>query len=347
MLRHLSYALLGLLIFLTSFFAFAQTPASSQASVMKAMLWRNIGPFRGGRSVCVAGHPTERLVFYMGTTGGGVWKTENGGITWQNISDGFFKTGSVGAISVSTSNPNIIYVGMGEHTLRGNLSHGDGVYKSTDAGKTWSHIGLADTYHIGQVIIDPTNPDIVYVAALGHAFGPNEERGIFRTQDGGKSWQKVLYNNPNVGAIDLTIDPAHPKTLYASTFEFRRFPWGVRSAGPGAGIYKTTDGGTTWTDITRNTGLPTGTNRGRIGLALSPSKPNRIWAIIEAENEQTGVYRTDDAGATWQVVSQFADLFQRPWYYHHLAADPKDSETIWVLNIDMWKSSDGGKPTKG
>ncbi len=321
-------------------------PDWTLAAVRNAMQWRRIGPFRGGRSVAVAGHPTERLVFYMGTTGGGVWKTENGGITWHNISDGFFKMGSVGAIAVSKSNPSIIYVGMGEHTLRGNLSPGDGVYKSTDAGKTWKHIGLTDTQHIGQVIIDPTNPDVVYVAALGHAFGPNEERGVFRTQDGGKSWQKVLYKNPNVGAIDLTIDPANPKTLYASTFEFRRFPWGVRSAGPGAGIYKSTDGGTTWTDITRHPGLPTGTNRGRIGLALSPSKPNRIWAIIEAENEQTGVYRTDDAGATWQVVSQFADLFQRPWYYHHLAADPKDGETLWVLNIDMWKSGDGGKTYK-
>jgi len=316
------------------------------ASVMKAMQWRLVGPFRGGRSVAVAGHPTERLVAYMGTTGGGVWKTENGGITWQNISDGFFRMGSVGAIAVAPSNPNIIYVGMGEHTLRGNLAPGDGVYKSTDAGKTWTHVGLTDTQHIGSVLIDPTNPDIVYVAALGHAFGPNEERGVFRTQDGGKTWKKVLYKNPNVGAIDLTIDPTNPKTLYASTFEFRRFPWGVRSAGPGAGIHKSTDGGTTWTDITRNTGLPTGTNRGRIGLALSPSKPNRIWAIIEAETEQTGVYRTDDAGATWQLVSQFADLFQRPWYYHHLTADPKNSETIWVLNINMWKSTDGGKSYK-
>ena len=315
-------------------------------AVMKAMQWRLIGPFRGGRSVAVAGHPTERLVFYMGTTGGGVWKTENGGITWQNISDGFFKMGSVGAVSVAKSNPNIIYVGMGEHTLRGNLSPGDGVYKSTDAGKTWKHIGLTDTQHIGQVIIDPTNPDIVYVAALGHAFGPNEERGVFRTTDGGKSWKKILYKNPNVGAIDLTIDPSNPKTMYASTFEFRRFPWGVRSSGPGAGLFKSTDGGDNWTDITLRPGLPTGTNRGRIGLALSPSKPNRVWAIIEAENEQNGVYRSDDAGATWQVVSQFADLFQRPWYYHHLTADPKDPETLWVLNIDMWKSGDGGKTFK-
>ena len=321
-------------------------PVPDMASVGKAMEWRLIGPFRGGRSVAAAGHPTERLMAYMGTTGGGLWKTENGGISWQNISDGFFKTGSVGAVAIAKSDPRILYVGMGEHTLRGNLSPGNGVYKSTDAGKTWTHMGLTDTQHIGQVIIHPTNPDVVYVAALGHAFGPNEERGIFRTQDGGKTWKKVFYKNPDVGAIDLTIDPANPKTLYASAFEFRRFPWGVRSAGPGAGIFKTTDGGDTWTDLTRNTGLPTGTNRGRIGLALSPAKPGRIWAIIEAENEQTGVYRTDDAGATWQLMSQFADLFQRPWYYHHLTADPKDPDGLWVLNINMWKSGDGGKTYK-
>ncbi|CCH54235.1 glycosyl hydrolase, BNR repeat-containing protein [Fibrisoma limi BUZ 3] len=347
-------AFAGLLLLLNGRWATAQTlpvrsgqeAATVATSVMKAMQWRLIGPFRGGRSVAVAGHPTERLKFYMSTTGGGVWKTENGGITWQNISDGFFKMGSVGAIAVAKSNPDIIYVGMGEHTLRGNLAPGDGVYKSTDGGKTWTHVGLTDTQHIGSVLIDPTNPDVVYVAAIGHAFGPNEERGVFRTQDGGKTWQKVLYKNPNVGAIDLTMDPANPKTIYASTFEFRRFPWGVRSAGPGAGIHKSTDGGNTWTDITLNKGLPTGTNRGRIGLALSPAKPDRVWAIIEAENEQTGVYRTDDGGVSWQLMSQFADLFQRPWYYHHLTADPKDPETLWVLNINMWKSGDGGKTYK-
>lgn len=307
------------------------------------MEWRLIGPFRGGRSVTVAGHPTQKLTAYMGTTGGGVWKTINGGNSWQNVSDGFMKSGSVGAVAVSTSDPNIIYVGMGEHTLRGNLINGDGVYKSTDAGKTWTHIGLKDSYHIGRLIIHPSNPDIVYVAAIGHAFGPNEERGVFRTKDGGKTWTKILYKNPNAGAVDLTIDPANPDVLYASTFEFRRYPWGVRSAGPGSGIHKTTNGGDTWTDITKNPGLPTGLNRGRIGVALSPSRPQRIWAIIEAENNQTGVYRTDDAGANWILVSQFAELSQRPWYYHHITADPQNSESVWILNIGMWKSTDGGK----
>ncbi|MBC7921018.1 MAG: glycosyl hydrolase [Ferruginibacter sp.] len=315
----------------------------ANALVMKSMQWRLLGPFRGGRAVTVAGHPTDRLVFYLGTTGGGVWKTADGGNSWQNVSDGYFKTGSVGAVAVAESNPQVVYVGTGEHTLRGNVSHGDGVYKSTDGGKTWTHLGLSDTYHIGSVLVHPTNPDIVYVAAIGHAFGPNPERGVFRTRDGGKTWTKVLYKSPDVGAIDLTLDPSNPDVLYAATFEFRRLPWAVRSAGPGAGIHKTVDGGDTWTEITRRPGLPTGTHRGRIGLALSPAKPGRVWAIMEAENEQTGVYRTDDGGASWQLVSQFADLFQRPWYYHHLAADPQNSETVWVLNIGMWKSADGGK----
>jgi len=321
----------------------ATSPFEVNASVMKSMQWRLIGPYRGGRSVAVAGHPINKMEFYMGATGGGVWKTTDGGRSWKNVSDGYFKTGSVGAITVSQSNPDIVYVGMGEHTLRGNTSAGDGVYKSTDGGKTWINIGLKDTYHIGKIIVNPTNPDIVYVAALGHAFGPNEERGVFRSKDGGKSWKKVLYKSPDVGAIDLAIDPANPDVLYASTFEFRRYEWGVRSSGLGAGIYKTTDGGDKWTDITLNSGLPTGKNRGRIGLALSPVNPKRVWTIIEAENNQTGIYRTDDAGATWKLVSQFAELHQRPWYYHSITADTQDPETLWVMNIGFWKSNDGGK----
>jgi photosystem II stability/assembly factor-like uncharacterized protein len=319
-------------------------PAPEVSSlVMKSMQWRLIGPYRGGRSVAVAGHPTDKMTFYMGTTGGGVWKTIDGGETWKNVSDGFFKMGSVGAIEVSKSNPDVIYVGMGEHTLRGNTSNGDGVYKSTDAGKTWSYVGLKNTYHIGRVVIHPTNPDIVYVAAIGHAFGPNEDRGVFRSSDGGKTWKKILYKSQDVGAIDLTMDPVNPNVLYTSTFEFRRFEWGVRSSGPGGGIHKTTDGGETWKDITLNAGLPTGKNRGRIGLAISPVKTDRVWAIIEAENNQTGVYRTDDNGEHWQLMSQFAELHQRPWYYHSITADTKDSMTLWVMNIGFWKSTDGGK----
>lgn len=321
----------------------APAPPEVNAAVMKSMQWRLIGPFRGGRSVASAGHPVNKQDFYMGTTGGGVWKTTDGGRSWKNVSDGFFKTGSVGAIAVATSNPDVVYVGMGEHTLRGNASNGDGMYKSTDAGRTWSYTGLASTYHIGSVVIDPTNADIVYVAAIGHAFGPNEDRGVFKTSDGGKTWKKILYKSPDVGAIDLSMNPANPKTIYASTFEFRRYEWGVRSSGPGAGIYKTTDGGDHWTDITTKPGLPTGKNRGRIGLAISPAKPDRIWAIIEAENNQTGLYRTDDAGDHWKLMSQNAQLHQRPWYYHSITADPNDSMTVWAMNIDFWKSSDGGK----
>lgn len=312
-------------------------------SLLSSMRYRLIGPYRGGRSVAVAGHPIDKSTFYMGTTGGGVWKTTDGGEAWKNVSDGFFKTGSVGAIAVAQSNPDVIYVGMGEHTLRGNTSHGDGVYKSVDGGKTWNYIGLKNTYHIGRLIIHPTNPDIVYLAAIGHAFGPNEDRGVYKTTDGGKNWKKILYKSADVGAIDLTMDPSNPEVLYTSTFEFRRFEWGVRSSGPGAGIHKTTNGGESWKDITLNPGLPTGKNRGRIGLALSPVKPERVWAIIEAENNQTGIYRTDDSGSNWQLVSQFAEVHQRPWYYHHLTADPKDSSTLWVMNIGFWKSTDGGK----
>jgi len=323
--------------------ASSAAPVYADNSLLNAMQWRLMGPFRGGRVVAVAGHPTDKMTFYMGATGGGVWKTIDGGITWNNISDGYFKMGSVGYIAVSASNPDVVYVGMGEHTLRGNTSPGDGMYKSTDAGKTWKHIGLEDTYHIGKVIVHPGNPDIVYVAAIGHGFGPNEQRGVFRSRDGGQTWKKILYKNDKVGAIDLTIDPKNPNVIYTSTFEFRRFEWGVRSSGEGAGIHKSVDGGDTWKDITLNPGLPTGKYRGRIGLALSPSKPDRVWAIIEAEDNQTGMYRTDDAGKTWKLVSQFAELHQRPWYYHCITADPNNADNLWVMNIGFWKSSDAGK----
>jgi photosystem II stability/assembly factor-like uncharacterized protein len=318
-------------------------PVYADNALLNAMQWRLMGPFRGGRVVAVAGHPTDKKTFYMGATGGGVWKTTDGGLSWNNISDGYFNMGSVGYIAVSASNPNVVYVGMGEHTLRGNTSPGDGMYKSSDAGKTWKHIGLEDSYHIGKVIVHPTNPDIVYVAAIGHAFGPNEQRGVFRSKDGGQSWKKILYKSDKVGAIDLTIDPKNPNVIYTSTFEFRRFEWGVRSSGEGAGIHKSVDGGDTWKDITLNPGLPSGKYRGRIGLALSPSKPDRVWAIIEAEDNQTGMYRTDDAGKTWKLVSQFAELHQRPWYYHCITADPNDADNLWVMNIGFWKSSDAGK----
>jgi photosystem II stability/assembly factor-like uncharacterized protein len=311
-------------------------------SYLKLLKWRSIGPSRGGRVVAVAGDPKNKLVFYQGATGGGVWKTEDGGIRWKNVSDGFFGTGSVGAVAVAPSDPNVVYVGMGEACIRGNASHGDGVYKSTDAGKTWTRVGLEATRQIARIHVHPQNPDIVFVAALGDAFGPSEHRGVYRTRDGGKTWQKVLYRDEDSGAIDLTLDPANPSLMYASLLELRRFPWGFRSAGPGTGLFKTTDGGDTWKELTDNPGLPSGP-KGRIGLALSPARPERVWALIDADIGKKGVYRTDDAGATWTHLTDDAELTQRPWYYHHIFAHPRDPETLYVLNVQMWKSKDGGK----
>ena len=265
----------------------AQAPSTVDASYLNLLKWRSIGPSRGGRVVAVAGDPVNKFTFYQGTTGGGVWKTDDGGINWANVSDGFFKTGSVGAIAVAPSNPNVVYVGMGEACFRGNASYGDGVYKSTDAGKTWTHLGLEATRQIGRLQVDPTNPDIAYVAALGDAWGPNPDRGVYRTRDGGRTWQKVLFRSENAGAIDLVLDPGKPNVLYATTLELRRYPWGFRSAGPGTAIYKSTDGGDTWTDLSGKPGLPAG-DKGRIGIALAPSRPDRVWAIIDAAGADSG-----------------------------------------------------------
>jgi photosystem II stability/assembly factor-like uncharacterized protein len=311
-------------------------------SYLKLLSWRSIGPTRGGRVVAVSGDPVNQLVFYQGTTGGGVWKTEDGGLQWKNVSDGYFGTGSVGAVAVAPSDPNVVYVGMGEACFRGNATHGDGVYKSTDAGKTWTRVGLEATRQTGRIQIHPRNADVVWVAALGDSFGPSEHRGVYRTRDGGRTWQKVLYGDEDAGAIDITIDPGNPDVLYASLLEMRRFPWGFRSAGPGTGVFKTTDGGDNWTELTDNPGLPSGP-KGRIGLALSPPRPDRVWAILDADIGKKGVYRSDDAGATWTRLADDANLTQRPWYYHHIVAHPKDPETVYVLNVDMWKSIDGGK----
>ncbi|MBI4540475.1 MAG: glycosyl hydrolase, partial [Gemmatimonadetes bacterium] len=305
-------------------------------SFLQGLEFRLVGPYRGGRSVAVVGDPQNKLVFYFGGTGGGVWKTEDAGWTWANISDGYFKTGSVGAIAVAQSNPNIIYVGMGESCIRGNNSHGDGVYKSTDGGKTWTKMGLDPTRHIARIRIHPGNPELVYVAALGDAWGPNPDRGVYRSKDGGRTWDKVLFRDNESGAIDLSLDATNPNVLYASLLEIQRYPWGLRSGGDGSGLFKSTNGGDAWTEITRNPGLPTGTNRGRIGVAVSPVNAQRVWAIIDAENRQKGVYRSDDAGATWQRVSDHGSLTQRPWYYHHIYADTKDPETVYVLNTGLW-----------
>jgi photosystem II stability/assembly factor-like uncharacterized protein len=317
-------------------------PSTVDPAYLRLMRWRPVGPSRGGRVVAVAGDPVNKMTFYQGATGGGVWKTDDGGLNWRNVSDGFFGTGSVGAIAVAPSSPNVIYVGMGEACIRGNASHGDGVYKSADGGKTWSKLGLEATRHIARVRVHPTNPDLVYVAALGDAWGPTPDRGVYRSKDGGRTWEKVLFRSNDAGAIDLVMDPASPDVLYASTLELRRYPWGFRSAGPGTALYKTTDGGTTWTELTGHPGLPGGP-KGRIGIALAPSRPNRVWALIDAEAGTKGIYRSEDGGATWKQLTDNADLTQRPWYYHHIFGDPKDSDTLWVLNVNLWKSTDGGE----
>ena len=310
--------------------------------LLDAMTWRCIGPPRGGRVVAVAGDPVNPATYYFGGVAGGVWKTNDAGTTWVNISDGYFKTSSVGAIAVSESDPSTIYVGMGETTIRIDVSHGDGVYKSTDGGTTWTHCGLAATRHIGQVRIHPRNPDIVYVAALGHAFGKNEERGIYRTTDGGKNWTRILYKSDKAGAADLTFDPNNPNVLYASLWEVHRNFWELSSGGEDSGLYKSTDGGDTWTEITRNKGLPQSGLIGKIGLSASPAKAGRVWALIESQ-EESGIYRSDDFGESWTKQSAKQDLSYRPWYYLHVYADPQDPDTVYVCNLGFWKSTDGGK----
>lgn len=302
--------------------------------------FRQIGPFRGGRSIAVAGVPSQPMTYYFGSTGGGVFKTTDGGAHWDPITDGQINTGSVGALAVAESDPNIIYAGMGEGCIRGNASHGDGVYKSTDAGRTWKHIGLADTQQIGRVRVHPKNPDIVYVAALGHMAGANPDRGVFKSTDGGKSWRKVLYKSDHAGAIDLVIDPNNANVLYAAIWQIVRSPWGFESGGPDSGLWKSTDGGETWKEITRAQGMPKGIV-GRIGLAVSPANSDRVWALVEAEDG--GMFRSDNAGKTWTKINEQRNLRQRAWYYTHIFADPQKADTVYVLNTGFYRSNDGGK----
>jgi photosystem II stability/assembly factor-like uncharacterized protein len=281
------------------------------------------------------------MVYYFGATGGGVWKSTDGGINWEPISDGpVFRTGSVGAIGISDSDPNTIYVGMGESPIRGNVSHGDGVYKSTDAGKTWKRIGLDDTRQIARIRVHPRNSDLVYVAALGHTWGPSEQRGVFRSKDGGKTWEKILNRGNKAGAIDLILDPSNPNIIYAGFWEVYRKPWTLESGGPGGGLFKSTDGGDTWTELTRNPGLPRGTV-GKVGVTVSPANPERVWAIVEAEDG--GVFRSENGGRTWTKVNEERRLRQRAWYYTRIYADPKNADTVYVLNTGFYRSNDGGR----
>jgi photosystem II stability/assembly factor-like uncharacterized protein len=313
-------------------------PFSSE--VLSQLEFRSIGPFRGGRSAAVEGVRGKPTRFYMGATGGGVWTTDDGGATWKNISDGFFG-GSIGAVAVAPSDSNVLYVGGGEKTVRGNVSHGDGVWKSVDAGKTWTHVGLSDSRQIPRIRIHPRDSETVYVAALGHLFGPNAERGVFRTRDGGKTWQKILFLNDEVGACDLLIDPSNPRVLYASTWRVLRTPYSLESGGEGSGLWKSTDEGESWVELSKKPGMPSGGPLGIMGVTVSPQNPDRVWAMVEANDG--GLFRSEDGGETWQLINSDRNLRQRAWYYTRLYADTQDANTVYVLNVGFHRSRDGGK----
>jgi photosystem II stability/assembly factor-like uncharacterized protein len=306
---------------------------------LHSLEWRELGPFRGGRSCAVTGVPGSPNLFYFGSTGGGVWRTTDGGRHWDNISDGFFG-GSIGAIAVSDSDPNVIYAGGGEKTVRGNVSFGYGVWKSEDAGKTWKQAGLTRSRQIGRIRIHPDNPDIVFVAAMGNLFAPDAERGVFRSRDGGQTWEKVLFANDLAGAVDITFDPNNPRILYATTWRVQRTPYSLESGGEGSDIWKSTDGGTTWTSLSKTPGMPEGP-LGIIGVTVSPANSDRVWAIVEAKDG--GVFRSDDAGKTWKRINEDRNLRQRAWYYTRIYAHPNDEDIVFVMNVAYHKSKDGGK----
>ena len=314
------------------------TAGTVPENLLSAMRWREVGPFRGGRVLAVTGVPGEPNVFYFGAAAGGVWRSSDAGANWEPLFDKV-DTASIGAIAVAASDHNIIYVGTGEACIRGDISYGNGVYKSIDRGKTWKNIGLKNSRHIGAVIVDPKNPNVVFVAALGHAYGSNEERGIFRTTDGGATWQKVLYKDDKTGAIDVVFDPNNSNTLFASLWEVYRTPWSLNSGGPGSGLYKSINGGSTWTRFEGH-GLPAGI-MGRIGVSVSGADSNRVYAMVESK--EGGLYRSDDGGDNWIRMNEDGRLRQRAWYFSHIFADPKSVDTVYVLNTGMFRSVDGGR----
>ena len=343
----LKIGMLMLIVFLLPFNTNAQKKKKSSSSdtqypeeLYSSLEYRLIGPFRGGRSAAVTGVPGEPNLFYFGAAGGGVWKTDNGGREWENISDGFFG-GSIGAIEVAKSDPNVIYVGGGEKTLRGNVSSGYGIWKSEDAGKTWASAGLKDSRHVPRIRIHPTNADVVYAAVLGNIYKPTQERGIYKSTDGGKTWIKKLFVNDQAGAVDLTFDPNNPRVLYASTWRAQRTPYSLSSGGEGSALWKSTDSGETWKEISKNEGFPKDT-LGIIGVTVSPKNSERVWAIVE-NKEKGGLYRSDDGGNKWTQVNDERKLRQRAWYYTRLYADTEDEDIVYVLNVNYHKSSDGGK----
>lgn len=322
----------------------AQLPQSiTPAQLQGALAWNNVGPLIGGRSIAASGSAARPNEYYFGATGGGVWKTANGGNTWNPVSDKSLTSSSVGAIAVCPADPDVVYAGTGEADLRTNTVEGDGIYKTVDAGKTWTHIGLADTQVISRIAVDPSDCNHVNVAALGHPFGPNTQRGVFRTIDGGLTWTKVLFVDDTTGAADVELDPGNPQIVYASMWHVTRTPWSLTSGGPGDGLWKSTDGGDHWSNLSSHPGFPAAP-LGRIGVSVSPVNHNRVWAIVEANvGEGGGVFLSDDGGASWKLTTANAELSQRPFYFFHIFADPQDINTVYVTSLDMWKSTDGGK----
>ncbi|MEP3207695.1 MAG: glycosyl hydrolase [Maribacter sp.] len=316
------------------------TDSSIEKSFYEGLKWRNIGPKRGGRSLGCAGSPGRPNEYYFGATGGGLWKTVDGGTEWKPVTDGQISSSSVGAVAVAETNPDVVYIGMGEVQLRGSITQGDGVYKTEDGGKTWRHLGLKETQAVSRIRIHPTNPDIVFVAALGHPYGDNDERGVFRSKDGGNTWEKILYVSPKAGAVDLIIDRNDPKVVYATTWEVQRKAWKMWGGGGDSKLWKSIDGGDTWTDLTGNPGMPL-PPIGKIGVTVSPADANRVWAIVEAN--EGGVFRSDDGGKTWERTNDERKLRQRAFYYSRIYADPLDRETVYCLNTGFYKSTDGGK----
>ena len=328
----IGFALLSLVI--------AAPDAQVDTSLFAGLRWRSVGPSRGGRSQAVAGSAARPNEYYFGATGGGIWKTTDAGNSWRPVSDKQIRTSSVGAVQIAPSNPDIVYAGMGETQLRGNVIQGDGVYKTTDAGKSWTHIGLEKTQAIARIRIHPTNPDIAFVAALGNPYGPNPERGVFRTKDGGKTWERVLFRDEKTGAVDLVMDPSNPNVMYAGMWEVFRTPHSLSSGGPGSGLFKSTDGGSTWTELTKNPGLPKPL-WGKVGIGVSGADPNRLWTIVEAADG--GIFMSDDAGATWKMVNDDRRIRQRAFYYTRIYGDPKAKDTFYVLNTGLYRSVDAGK----
>ncbi|MES2882122.1 MAG: glycosyl hydrolase, partial [Bacteroidota bacterium] len=302
--------------------------------------YRLVGPFRGGRSAAVAGSYKNKNHFYFGATGGGVWKTTDGGSNWKNISDKYFGS-TIGAVAIAPSDENVIYAGEGENTMRGNVSEGlSGMWRSDDAGRTWKNIGLKDGRHIIRVVIHPRNPDVVWAAVMGHLFGPNETRGVYKTTDGGKNWRRVLYVNNQTGASDLVMEPGNPEVFYAGTWRALRTPYSMESGGEGSGLWKSTDGGETWINISSKKGLPKGT-WGIVGVAVAPTNPDKIYTILE--NAAGGMYASTDAGETWTLTSNDNNIRQRAWYYTKVFVDPKNENTVYALNVGFMRSRDGGK----